>query len=51
MRPSTVHFGQWGGDTPNRLPISDGWNYLIRLYRPQDNILNGSWTFPSLDTT
>lgn len=43
-----VHFGEWGDGTPNRLPISEGWNYLIRLYRPHDEILDGSWTFPSI---
>lgn len=28
------------------LPISSGWNYLVRLYRPRQEILDGSWTFP-----
>ena len=27
----------------------DGWNYLIRLYRPRAEILNGSWTFPAIE--
>jgi len=31
-----------------RLPIMDGWNYLIRLYRPRPEILNGTWTFPAI---
>jgi len=44
----TVHFGDWGADTPNRLPIDDGWNCLVRLYRPRPEILDGSWTFPSV---
>lgn len=45
----TVRFG---GDPsqPNTLPIVDGWNYLVRLYRPRLEILDGSWTFPSIDT-
>jgi hypothetical protein len=46
----TVHFGDWDRDTPNRLPVSDGWNYLIRLYQPHPEILDGSWAFPTLDT-
>jgi hypothetical protein len=25
----------------------DGWNYLVRLYRPRAEILTGSWTFPT----
>jgi hypothetical protein len=24
-----------------------GWNYMVRLYRPRAEILNGKWTFPS----
>jgi hypothetical protein len=44
----TVHFGDWPDDTPNRLPIADGWNYLVRLYRPHAEILDGTWTFPSI---
>jgi hypothetical protein len=23
-----------------------GWNYMVRLYRPRAEILNGQWTFP-----
>ena len=23
-----------------------GWNYMVRLYRPRAEILNGSWKFP-----
>jgi hypothetical protein len=23
-----------------------GWNYMVRLYRPRTEILNGKWTFP-----
>ncbi|PZF84631.1 DUF1214 domain-containing protein [Jiangella anatolica] len=41
----TVHFGGDPG-LPNRLPLVDGWNYVVRLYRPRAEILDGSWTFP-----
>jgi hypothetical protein len=44
----TVHFGDWDDGTPNALPIGDGWNYLIRLYRPRAEILDGTWTFPTV---
>lgn len=40
---------QFGGCDPtvlNCLPIEPGWNYTVRLYRPQAPILNGQWTFP-----
>jgi len=42
----TVQFGGFDGQTPNCLPITPGWNYIVRLYRPRTEILNGSWTFP-----
>jgi hypothetical protein len=42
----TVQFGGCDGKIPNCLPITKGWNYLVRLYRPQAEILNGKWKFP-----
>jgi hypothetical protein len=30
----------------SRLPITPGWNYTVRLYRPRAEILNGKWKFP-----
>jgi hypothetical protein len=47
----TVRFGDWDDPTPNRLPIADGWNYLIRLYRPHPEVLDGSWSFPTVEPT
>lgn len=44
----TVHFGGCGDGRPNCLPIMDGWNYLIRLYRPRAEVLDGTWTFPAV---
>jgi hypothetical protein len=41
-----VQFGGCDGSTPNCLPIVRGWNYLVRLYRPREEILNGTWKFP-----
>jgi hypothetical protein len=23
-----------------------GWNYVVRMYRPQKEILDGTWKFP-----
>ena len=43
----TISFGGCDGDRPNCLPIMEGWNYAVRLYRPRPEILSGSWTFPS----
>ncbi len=42
----TVQFGGCDGKTPNCLPIMPGWNYMVRLYRPHDDILSGKWSFP-----
>ena len=41
----TVHFG---GDPnkPNHLPITPGWNYIVRMYRPRKEVLSGAWKFP-----
>ena len=44
----TVHFGG-DDDRPNRIPIMEGWNYTVRLYRPRPEILDGSWTFPAIE--
>jgi len=46
----TVHFGGCGDERQNCLPIMDGWNYTVRLYRPRQAILDGSWTFPTIAT-
>ena len=41
----TIHFG---GDSSqsNYLYIMKGWNYVVRLYQPRKEILDGTWTFP-----
>jgi len=44
----TINFGGCGDGRPNCLPIMGGWNYVIRLYRPRAEILNGSWSFPAI---
>ena len=43
----TIHFG---GDpsSVNYLRIMPGWNYIVRLYRPRGEILDGRWKFPEL---
>ena len=41
-----VQFGGCDGKIPNCLPIESGWNYMVRLYRPRAEILDGSWKFP-----
>ena len=45
----TVTFGGDGNDV-NPLPLEDGWNYTVRMYRPRPEILDGSWAFPEFET-
>jgi hypothetical protein len=42
----TVQFGGCDGKTPNCLPITPGWNYIVTLYRPRKEVLDGTWRFP-----
>ena len=42
----TVHLGGCDDGRVNCLPIMEGWNYIVRLYQPGPEILDGSWTFP-----
>jgi hypothetical protein len=42
----TVRFGTDPSRGSNYLPITEGWNYIVRLYRPHPEVLDGSWTFP-----
>lgn len=41
-----VQFGGCDGAVPNCLPLTPGWNYQVRLYRPRAEILDGRWVFP-----
>ncbi|MCJ7557487.1 MAG: DUF1254 domain-containing protein [Gammaproteobacteria bacterium] len=43
---ATVHFGGCEDGRKNCIPITDGWNYIVRLYQPREAILDGSWKFP-----
>lgn len=44
---ATLHFG---GDpkNPNFLYIMKGWNYIVRLYRPHKEVIDGTWKIPEL---
>jgi hypothetical protein len=41
-----LQFGGCGEGIANCLPIMPGWNYTVRMYRPRQAILDGSWQFP-----
>lgn len=42
----TIQFGDCDGKVLNCLPITEGWNYSLRLYRPRDAAINGRWRPP-----
>ena len=46
----TVRFGEHPAGAANVIPIVDGWNYLVRLYRPRAEVLDGSFEFPPIAT-
>jgi len=41
-----IQFGGCDGKVQNCLPITPGWNYTVRLFRPRAEIIGGSWLFP-----
>ena len=42
----TIQFGGCDGTVPNCMPITEGWNYWVRFYRPRKEILVGIYKFP-----
>lgn len=44
----TVRFVTGEPSAPNSIPVPEGWNFLVRLYRPRPAVLDGSWTLPPL---
>ncbi|ODT14596.1 MAG: carboxylesterase [Kaistia sp. SCN 65-12] len=42
-----VQFGGCDGKIANCLPTTEGWNYMVRLYRPREELRNGQWSFPA----
>lgn len=44
-----VQFGGCDGKIANCLPVPAGWNWMVRLYRPQASILDGKWSFPDVE--
>lgn len=45
---ATIHFGGCDDGRVNCIPITKGWNYAVRLYEPEQTILDGAWTFPAI---
>lgn len=49
----TAFFGSEAacGAQANRVDISDGWNFLLRIYRPGPEILSGEYTLPEVSVS
>ncbi|MEM8569969.1 MAG: DUF1254 domain-containing protein [Pseudomonadota bacterium] len=45
----TINFGGCDDGRVNCLPISQGWNYAIRMYEPDPMIIEGDWNFPAIE--
>lgn len=41
-----IQFGGCDGQVPNCIPVTEGWNYTLRLYRPHPEVIDGTWTAP-----
>ena len=41
----TLRFGG-DPDQPNYLHVVPEWNYVVRMYLPRKEILDGTWKFP-----
>lgn len=41
-----VDFGESDDGATNFLYVMDGWNYVVRPYRPHEEVLEGKWVFP-----
>jgi hypothetical protein len=47
----TVHYGskEVCGDVPNRLDVTEGWNFLMRIYRPGPSVVDGTYKLPNAE--
>ncbi|GLC95135.1 hypothetical protein Tamer19_45430 [Cupriavidus sp. TA19] len=43
----SIRFGGCSPDMDNCLPTMPGWNYMVRYYLPQAEILKGTWKLPA----
>jgi len=44
----TVYFGSQEncGNVSNRVDVTEGWNFAMRIYRPGESVLNGTYKLP-----
>jgi len=46
---AVIQFGGCEDKIANCIPVVPGWNFTVRLYRPQKAILDGTWKFPEAE--
>jgi hypothetical protein len=44
----TINAGGCEDGRINCIPITEGWNYVARTYRPMPEIVSGEWVFPEM---
>jgi len=44
----SINAGRCEDGRPNCIPITKGWNYVVRLYQPRQEIISGAWKFPKM---
>jgi hypothetical protein len=47
----TINAGGCEDGRINCIPITKGWNYVARTYRPRPEIVSGEWVFPEMQPT
>jgi len=47
----TVHAGGCEDGRVNCLPITEGWNYIVRMYKPSPEIISGEYQFPAFEVS
>jgi len=45
----TVNAGACEDGRPNCIPITEGWNYIVRMYKPGASVLSGEFKFPEFE--
>jgi hypothetical protein len=45
----TINFGGCEDGRVNCLPIMEGWNYGVRMYEPEEAVLDGKYQFPKIE--
>lgn len=43
-----LDFGGCEDGRVNCIPVSEGWNYVVRMYEPREEVINGIYKFPEV---